>query len=78
MFSSYFYGDEKNYTSKQVGHALHTEHPLFKKVTFSDRIKEVCWQLGYRKPVVPQSMYIYKNPGIGGEGIDCCFTCILS
>lgn len=52
----------------KVGHALHTEHPTFEKITFSDRIKEVCWQLGFRKPAVPQSMYIYKNPGVGGEG----------
>lgn len=52
----------------QVGHSLHTENPIFKKVTFDNRVKEVCWQLGFRRPVVPQSMYIYKNPGIGGEG----------
>lgn len=52
----------------KVGHALHTEHPIFEKITFSDRIKEICWQLGFRKPAVPQSMYIYKNPGVGGEG----------
>lgn len=51
----------------KVGHALHTEHALFKKITFSDRVKETCWQLGFRRPVIPQSMYIYKNPGIGGE-----------
>lgn len=51
-----------------MGHALHTEHPLFKKISFSDRIKEICWQLGFRRPAIPQSMYIYKNPGVGGEG----------
>lgn len=66
----------------KVGHALHTDHPTFKKHTFSDRIKEICWQLGYRKPAVPQSMYIYKNPGVGGEGnspvaFNCIFTNLL-
>uniref|UniRef100_A0A182NSJ7 Fe2OG dioxygenase domain-containing protein n=1 Tax=Anopheles dirus TaxID=7168 RepID=A0A182NSJ7_9DIPT len=51
----------------KVGHALHTEHPAFAAVTFSNRVKEVCWQLGFRRPAVAQSMYIFKNPGIGGE-----------
>lgn len=52
----------------KVGHALHAEHPVFKKVTQSDRVREMCWQLGFQKPAVAQSMYIYKNPGVGGEG----------
>lgn len=52
----------------KVGHALHTDNETFKKITFSERIKEICWQLGFRHPAVPQSMYIYKNPGVGGEG----------
>lgn len=51
----------------KVGHALHSDHPAFAKVTTSNRVKEVCWQLGFREPAVAQSMYIFKNPGIGGE-----------
>jgi len=51
----------------KVGHSLHTDIETFKNVTFSDRVKEFCWQLGYKRPAIPQSMYIYKNPGIGGE-----------
>lgn len=51
----------------KVGHALHTDHPAFAKATFSNRVKEVCWQLGFRKPGIAQSMYIFKNPGVGGE-----------
>ncbi|XP_053680370.1 phytanoyl-CoA dioxygenase domain-containing protein 1 [Anopheles nili] len=51
----------------KVGHALHSQHPAFEGITFSNRVKEVCWQLGFRKPAVAQSMYIFKNPGIGGE-----------
>uniref|UniRef100_T1GL17 Uncharacterized protein n=1 Tax=Megaselia scalaris TaxID=36166 RepID=T1GL17_MEGSC len=38
----------------KVGHALHTDHPTFNKFTFSNRVKEICWQLGYRRPAVPQ------------------------
>lgn len=53
----------------KVGHYLHVQHPIFNKITFSNRVKEVCWQLNFNKPAVCQSMYIYKNPGIGGEVI---------
>jgi len=53
----------------KVGHALHWLHPTFRKVTFCERVKEVCFQLGMEDPVVVQSMYIYKNPGIGSEVI---------
>lgn len=51
----------------KVGHSLHTEHDVFRRLTCSERVMEVCWQLGFRRPAVPQSMYIYKNPGVGGE-----------
>lgn len=53
----------------KVGHALHTEIAAFRKISFSDRVKEACWQLNMKKPAIPQSMYIYKNPGVGGEVI---------
>ncbi|CAK1554750.1 unnamed protein product [Leptosia nina] len=51
----------------KVGHALHLLHPIFRCYTYSDRVKAVCQQLGFKEPAVVQSMYIYKNPGIGGE-----------
>lgn len=53
----------------QVGHALHIHHPTFRAVTVNDRVRDVCKKLGFRRPAIPQSMYIYKNPGIGGEGM---------
>ncbi|XP_022124441.1 phytanoyl-CoA dioxygenase domain-containing protein 1 [Pieris rapae] len=51
----------------KVGHGLHLLHPIFRCYTYSDRVKAVCRQLGFIEPAVVQSMYIYKNPGIGGE-----------
>ncbi|CAH0746172.1 unnamed protein product [Diatraea saccharalis] len=51
----------------KVGHALHLLHPIFRCYTYSDRVKAVCHQLGFKEPAVVQSMYIYKNPGLGGE-----------
>lgn len=42
----------------KVGHGLHIAHPVFKKFTYSDRIRELCRQLGYKRPAVAQSMYM--------------------
>lgn len=52
----------------KVGHALHLLHPTFAACTYSNGVIAVCQALGLIKPVVPQSMYIYKNSNIGGEG----------
>lgn len=52
----------------QVGHVLHLVDPTFKSITFSDKIKDICHKLNLKKPVIVQSMCIYKNPGIGGKG----------
>jgi phytanoyl-CoA hydroxylase len=49
----------------KVGHSLAVDHPVFKKYTFDNRIRELCWQLGFQRPAVAQSMYMFKNPGIG-------------
>ncbi|KAK0180577.1 hypothetical protein PV327_002944 [Microctonus hyperodae] len=51
----------------KVGHALHWIHPTFKRITFDERIKEIAFQLNFQEPAVCQSMYIYKNPGLGSE-----------
>lgn len=51
----------------KVGHALGWLHPTFKRITFDERIKEVAFQLDFQEPALCQSMYIYKNPGIGSE-----------
>lgn len=51
----------------KVGHALHYLHPSFYNISFSEKVKETCFRLGMQEPLVVQSMYIYKNPGIGSE-----------
>lgn len=55
----------EQYSLNKVGHSLHKDHPVFRKYTFDNRIRELCWQLGFQKPAVAQSMYMFKNPGIG-------------
>ncbi|XP_069668929.1 phytanoyl-CoA dioxygenase domain-containing protein 1 [Periplaneta americana] len=60
---------EPKISLNKVGHALHWLNPVFKKYTFCEKVKETCFQLGLVDPVVVQSMYIYKNPGLGSEVI---------
>ncbi|XP_059488046.1 phytanoyl-CoA dioxygenase domain-containing protein 1 homolog [Neocloeon triangulifer] len=58
---------EKGRALNKVGHALHWLHPDFKEITFSNKIKDVCRAIGLEEPAIAQSMYIYKNPGVGSE-----------
>lgn len=51
----------------KAGHALHYLHPIFRCYTYSERVKSVCRELELNEPSVVQSMFIYKNPGIGAE-----------
>lgn len=51
----------------KVGHRLHDLNPVFREVSLGDaRIAAICGALGYNRAVVPQSMVIYKAPGVGG------------
>lgn len=52
----------------KLGHAIHLEHKFWANHIFNDRIRNVAKKLGLKKPVVLQSMLIYKNPKVGGEG----------
>lgn len=51
----------------KIGHALHASEPVFKNVTHSPKVQELSRKLDFKQPVVVQSMYIFKQPGIGGE-----------
>ena len=56
----------KEKSLNKIGHALHNLVPEFKKVTFSDKVKGIAKSLEFKKPAVVQSMYIFKQPKIGG------------
>ncbi|XP_074587392.1 phytanoyl-CoA dioxygenase isoform X2 [Curcuma longa] len=57
----------KELSINKVGHALHEIDPVFKKFSISDKLLGMLFSLDYKRPVVIQSMYIFKQPGIGGE-----------
>ncbi|XVF85368.1 hypothetical protein PTKIN_Ptkin17bG0112000 [Pterospermum kingtungense] len=57
----------KELSINKVGHALHELDPVFKEFTCSEKVSSLLFSLGYKRPVVIRSMYIFKQPGIGGE-----------
>ncbi|KAH7516340.1 hypothetical protein FEM48_Zijuj10G0124600 [Ziziphus jujuba var. spinosa] len=57
----------KEFSINKVGHALHEKDPVFNKFSDSEKFSGLLCSLGYKRPVIIQSMYIFKQPGIGGE-----------
>jgi phytanoyl-CoA hydroxylase len=51
----------------KIGHALHELDPVFAAFSRDPKLAAVARELGLRDPKVWQSMYIFKQPGIGGE-----------
>ena len=58
---------QKEVSINKIGHALHDLDPAFRKFSRSDKMKALLDSLGYREPTPVQSMYIFKQPKIGGE-----------
>jgi len=59
------YGKEKSIN--KIGHALHDLDPLFDRFSRNHKVKELAQAIGLEKPLLVQSMYIFKQPNIGGE-----------
>lgn len=57
----------KQLSINKVGHALHEHEPVFKSFCSSGKLLSMLVSLGYKSPAIIQSMYIFKQPGIGGE-----------
>ena len=51
----------------KVGHALHDLNPKFEAVSYEGRIGSICSELGLEKPLLTQSMYIFKQARLGGD-----------
>ncbi|XP_067946194.1 phytanoyl-CoA dioxygenase domain-containing protein 1-like [Watersipora subatra] len=57
---------EKDKSLNKVGHALHWHSDVFKRFSFSKKMKGVMKGFRLEDPAIIQSMYIFKNPRIGG------------
>jgi phytanoyl-CoA hydroxylase len=51
----------------KVGHAMHDLDETFDAFARQDAFKLICTGLGQQQPLPLQSMYIFKQPHIGGE-----------
>lgn len=56
----------KNLSINKIGHAMHELDPAFKKFADSTKFKQLCSSVGFKLPRLVQSMYIFKQPRIGG------------
>jgi phytanoyl-CoA hydroxylase len=57
----------KEQSINKIGHALHDLDPVFSEFSRTPQIRGLVAQLGIREPRLLQSMYIFKQPNIGGE-----------
>ncbi|WP_299496757.1 phytanoyl-CoA dioxygenase family protein [uncultured Shewanella sp.] len=51
----------------KIGHALHELDPIFNTFSHQAIWGDIAQTLGQKQPQIRQSMYIYKQPNIGGE-----------
>lgn len=57
----------KERSINKIGHALHDLDPIFDRFSRTPEIGQLVRDLGIENPLLLQSMYIFKQPNIGGE-----------
>jgi len=62
----------KDRALNKAGHGMHDLDPVFDDFSRQPKLRALAADLGYRQPLLLQSMYIFKQPGIGGEVV--CHT----
>jgi phytanoyl-CoA hydroxylase len=58
---------EPHLALNKLGHAMHDLDPVFESFSRTPDLANVAADLGMRDPLLLQSMYIFKQPHIGGE-----------
>lgn len=57
----------KERSINKIGHALHDLDPVFDTFSRTEKLKALVADLRIERPLLLQSMYIFKQPNIGGE-----------
>ncbi|MDX6612178.1 MAG: phytanoyl-CoA hydroxylase, partial [Blastocatellia bacterium] len=57
----------KERSINKIGHALHDLDPVFDSFSRTPELAQLIADLGVADPLLLQSMYIFKQPNIGGE-----------
>jgi phytanoyl-CoA hydroxylase len=58
---------KKEKSINKIGHALHDLDPVFERFSRSQKMKALAAAIGFADALLLQSMYIFKQPNIGGE-----------
>jgi len=58
---------DKRLSINKIGHAQHDLDPVFARFSRLPRLAVLAGDLGLARPLLLQSMYIFKQPRIGGE-----------
>ena len=58
---------DKALSINKIGHAMHDLDPVFERFSHGSDLAAVAQDVGLLRPLVWQSMYIFKQPAIGGE-----------
>lgn len=59
--------DGKARSINKIGHALHDLDAVFDSFSRAPELSALIADLGLAEPLLLQSMYIFKQPGVGGE-----------
>ena len=57
----------KQYIVNKIGHALHDLDDKFINFSKTEDLDNIAKAIGFKNPLLLQSMYIFKQPKIGGE-----------
>ena len=57
----------KQYIVNKIGHALHDLDDKFIAFSKNEQLDQIAKAVGFHDPLLLQSMYIFKQPKIGGE-----------
>ena len=60
----------KDLSINKIGHAEHDVDPVFSSFSRQPAFAEIAGDLGFTDPLLLQSMYIFKQPKIGGEVVN--------
>jgi len=58
---------KKEKSINKIGHALHDLDPVFQNFSRSEKLRQLAAAIGFEDSLLLQSMYIFKQPNIGGE-----------
>lgn len=58
---------KKEHSINKIGHALHDLDEVFCRFSRTQKLAQLVYGLGISRPLLVQSMYIFKQPRVGGE-----------